>query len=742
MLNEVSGASPRALLKTYFGYDSFRPLQGEIIEHALSGKDALVLMPTGGGKSLCYQLPALSFEGLTLVVSPLIALMKDQVDALSANGVEAGYINSSLNAAEIVKLQRQVENGATKLLYVAPERLSSPVFKAWLGRQNLSLIAIDEAHCISEWGHDFRPDYRNLAQLRKDFQGVPLIALTATATPRVRDDIISQLSLQNGRLFQSSFDRENLTYLVESKRDSMSRLSQLLQARPDQSVIVYCFSRRDTESIAAELNQHGFSALAYHAGLTPAVRAASQDRFIRDEVNIMVATIAFGMGIDKPDIRLVVHYDLPKTIEGYYQEIGRAGRDGLPSDCVLFYSYGDSMKHSFFVNQLSDAEERQNARQKLAQVVAYCESPACRRQQLLEYFGEEVLETSDCGRCDACNSPADKFDATEICQKILCGVLRTGERFGGGYVVEVLRGARTAKILERQHDKLSVFGITRDYAAADLKQIMRLLVGKGILAQVGDEYPIILVTAKGKALLTSGQAIDLPKLNSRSESRAKVKNAISLDYDPTLFELLRAERRRIAEADGVPPFVVCGDRTLAELAYYLPHSRASLTQIFGLGEQKVAKYGTGLVELISEYSKTNGLFETPKELIKSPISREKSKVKYGKAAATATHLQTLQLLQQGLGASQIADQRGLKFGTIINHIEILIQSNEEVDLVRLKPAQANLEEMKSAAEKVGSWALLAPIKAVVGSKYSYDDLKLARLILSNETVASDLLNTT
>jgi ATP-dependent DNA helicase RecQ len=385
----------KEFLKTYFGYDEFRPLQEEVIGNVMSGKDSFVLMPTGGGKSLCYQLPALKFNGLTIVISPLIALMKDQVDALKANGISAEYINSSLSYQEIVQIQKNVQEGKVKILYLAPERLAMESFQKFLKTLKISLIAIDEAHCISEWGHDFRPDYRNLKLFKSQFPNVPIIALTATATSKVREDIVKQLSLSNPKICVSSFDRENLSFLIIRKKNAFDKLVRILEKHKNEPVIIYCFSRKDTEQIATDLKIEGFNALPYHAGLNSETRKRNQELFIKDEAQIIVATIAFGMGIDKPDVRLVVHYTFPKTMEGYYQEVGRAGRDGLPSECALFYSYGDRRKHDFFIDQMKDNKERNNALKKLDQVIEYCEQTECRRKFVLNYFGEEYVFPND-----------------------------------------------------------------------------------------------------------------------------------------------------------------------------------------------------------------------------------------------------------------------------------------------------------------------------------------------------------
>ena len=592
-MNEPHNDEPKALLKRYFGYDEFRPLQREVIACALERHDALVVMPTGGGKSLCYQIPALALDGLTLVVSPLIALMKDQVDALKANGVAAEFINSTLSYDEMRRIQTAAQNSAVKILYLAPERLALPSFQNFLDTLKISLVAVDEAHCISEWGHDFRPDYRSLGALRRSMPHTPFIALTATATEQVRQDIVAQIGLNNPQAFIASFNRANLNYEVRPKRNAFAAVCELLRKHRDESAIIYCFSRKDTEDLAAQLRDAGFDALPYHAGLEDDVRRRNQERFIRDQTPIIAATIAFGMGIDKPDVRLVVHHNLPKAIEGYYQETGRAGRDGLPSDCVLFYSYGDKIKQDFFINQIDDEAERQNAQRKLDQVIEFCELSACRRRYLLDYFGESDAQPPNCGACDNCLAPTEEFDATVIAQKILSAVIRTGQRFGIFYISQVLRGSKVKRVIERGHDNLSVYGIVNDYTDDDIKEIAGALLERGLLRKNDGDYPTFGVTSEGRRFLSNRETLTLTRrLDDEyapppAPSAARAQSAAPADYDAELFQELRALRTRIASRRGVPPYVVFGDVTLRQMAAYFPQNRADLARIHGVGSVKL-----------------------------------------------------------------------------------------------------------------------------------------------------------
>ena len=713
----------RDLLKQYFGYDDFLPLQEEIISSVLDARDGLVLMPTGGGKSLCYQLPALRLDGLTLVVSPLIALMKDQVDGLKSNGIAAAFLNSSLTFAEMRRVQAQAQQGVLKILYVAPERLSNPAFQGFLARLEVSLVAVDEAHCISVWGHDFRPEYRRLGELRQSLPGVPFLALTATATERVRGDILGQLQLSQPQEYVASFNRANLNYsVVPKRRDSFDTLLALLQKHKGESGIIYCTSRKETESMAARLRGKGFDAQPYHAGLDDGVRRQTQERFIRDQVSIIVATIAFGMGIDKPDIRLLVHYSMPKTLEGYYQETGRAGRDGLPSDCVLLYSYGDAAKQEYFFDEIEDEAERRNARQKLAQVVEFCQLHRCRRKYILGYFGEEWAE-ENCGGCDICLTPREEFDATIIAQKILSAVIRTGERFGIGHVSGVLRGANTKAIRQRDHAKLSVYGIAEEFSDLEIKEIAGLLVAEGLLFKNSGEYPTFGVSEAGRSFLSNRESLTLSK-PKREEEKASSASREALDYDQALFDALRELRSRTAAEKQVPPYVIFGDATLQQMAHYFPQSRESLSRISGVGARKLEVFGDAFLSVIVDFARSNNLEE--KEV---PVRRRKGSSRV--RAAGSTYDQTKQLLHQGLTVEEVAQQRGLAKSTIAGHIERLIQAGEQLDLSSYLPPQERYDAIRAAFVETGG-TLLSSVKAILGDDYSYDEIQIVGLYLDQQ----------
>ena len=603
------------LLKTHFGYDEFLPLQQEIIASVMAGRDTFALMPTGGGKSLCYQLPAMALPGVTLVVSPLIALMKDQVDALEANGIPAAFINSSQTQAELSQVVGRLRAREIKLLYVAPERAIEPRFAEFLRTLSVSLIAIDEAHCVSEWGHEFRPAYRELRDLRRSCPDAPVITLTATATSQVRGDILSQLGLQDPAIYVSSFNRPNLTYSIVPKERDLSVLLELLEKHRGESAIIYCGSRKETEDMAATLKERGFSAEPYHAGLDNDVRRSTQERFIRDHTSIVTATIAFGMGINKPDVRLVVHYDLPKSVESYYQETGRAGRDGLPAECVLFYSYAGKSRQEFFINQIEDGEERERARQRLERVIALCTLNSCLRRYVLQYLGEEWPE-ENCGGCDNCTGPREEYDATEIAQKVLSAVIRTGERFGAAHVIGVLRGSKSERVLAQGHDQLSVHGIAADQSRDDLRDLVEGLKREGLLSVSEGEYPTLRVTERGREFLRNRERLSLSRPPVRRIEASPERGAdrgAGGDYNAGLYTELAALRRQIAEERGVPPYIVFSNRTLQDMARKAPRTTEEFADVSGVGRAKLEDFGAPFLERINAYARQHGWPEATRQ---------------------------------------------------------------------------------------------------------------------------------
>jgi len=588
-------------LKQHFGYDEFRPLQREIVEDSLAGRDVFALMPTGGGKSLCFQLPALLRSGLTIVVSPLIALMKDQVDSLRASGIAATFLNSTLDGDEAKARWRGLHRGEYRMLYVAPERLMLEGFLEKALNWNIAQIAIDEAHCISEWGHDFRPEYRELKKLRTHFPDVPVMALTATATDRVREDILKQLKLREPRTYVASFNRPNLTYRVVPKSSSYDQLLAFVRARPDDSGIVYCASRKTADSLAAKLTTDRISAKPYHAGLESAKRAENQEAFLRDDVRVMTATIAFGMGINKPNVRFVVHYDLPKNLESYYQETGRAGRDGLPSECVLLFSASDVMKQRRFIDEKEEKEQRV-AHEQLRTMVAYAETRECRRATLLRYFGEEL---ATCEGCDNCENPPETFDGTIAAQKFLSCVLRvqqkSGFSFGLNHIVEVLLGAKTEAVRQRGHDTLSTYAIGSDIKREAWQAIGRELLRLGFVAAAPGKFATLEITAAGMAALRNRTSITLTTPADVPTKRRKGR-AGEIECDEVLFDQLRTLRRKIADARDVPAYVIFSDASLREMARTMPTRLGDFARIPGVGQQKLNAFGEQFVSEIKNYA--------------------------------------------------------------------------------------------------------------------------------------------
>lgn len=595
--------APLTLLENVYGFNAFRGEQANIIESALQGNDSLVLIPTGGGKSVCYQIPALLRSGTGIVISPLIALMQDQVSALLQLGIRAAFLNSTLSAPEQNRIRETVIEGNIDILYVAPERINQPATLSWLKQVNISLIAIDEAHCVSQWGHDFRQDYLALSHIKESFPNVPRMALTATATPQAQQEIADKLALTSPQWFVSSFDRPNIHYSVAAKAEPRKQLLRFITNHRDESGIVYCLSRKSVESTAEFLNGRGVTALPYHAGLSDAIRAENQARFQREDNIVMVATIAFGMGIDKPDIRFVVHINLPKSMESYYQETGRAGRDGEPAEAMLLYGLDDVVQLARFIDQ-SDAHQayKQNQKQKLDQLLGWCEATTCRRISLLHYFGETF--ENNCGNCDNCLNPPQTWDATEDCRKLLSCVYRLEQRFGTAHTIEVLRGSQSEKIERFNHQNLSTYGIGTNLSQPQWRSITRQLLVRGYLVVNAEQYGALQLTEKSRAILRGETKISLRKETmTKKETRSSHKTSHSVsDNDKTLWNELRGLRNQLAKDKDIPPYLVFHDATLMEMMETHPQTSQQLLQISGVGEAKLALYGAAFLELIQAHA--------------------------------------------------------------------------------------------------------------------------------------------
>jgi ATP-dependent DNA helicase RecQ len=703
---------PLYILQHHFGYSSFRMNQEAIINSVLGGRDTFAILPTGGGKSLCYQVPALLSKGLTIVISPLIALMKDQVDALRVNNIQAAYINSSQRWEEQEAILESARRGTLKLLYLAPERLMGhgSAFLNTISKLNISLIAIDEAHCISQWGHDFRPEYLTLAKLKQSFPAVPIIALTATADKLTQHDIVEKLALRDPAIFISSFNRPNIRYSVDSKENNFEKLLAFLGARRDESGIIYCLSRRATESLAEKLCDKGFNALPYHAGLERDQRSHHQDLFLKDKTKIMVATIAFGMGIDKPNVRYVVHMDLPKNIESYYQETGRAGRDGIESDALLFYGVGDVHKLKSFVQIDGNEQQTEIALKKLQQMAYFAELSSCRRKYLLNYFNEETADA--CGNCDVCLANHQLYDATESAQLVLAAVRAVDEHFGAAYVADLLRGSKSAR-LQPGHQRHPLFGAGTHYSKDQWIDVVRELIHAGYVVRTAGRYPVLHLTDKGRIAQEEKSAISLRTI-TRSELPIPQTSVIATGYEYTLFSKLRELRSQLAVAANVPAYVIVTDATLRELSTYLPQNVTEIKGISGFGDVKIAKFGIAFAAAVKAYCTEHGLSS------RMHLKKHANVAAAQKLPATATRRETLKLFNKGYSIEEIAKVRDLTSGTVQAHLAACIKYGE-LDLARVLSAEKTVA-IRMMIAKIGGTAL-SPVKSALGDEYSYSEIR-------------------
>lgn len=670
-METVTDNALRSTLKEVFGYNHFRGNQEKIIQNILTGSNTFVIMPTGAGKSMCYQLPAITQAGVSIVISPLIALMKNQVDQMNAVGIDARFLNSTLSKSETNRVKRETLAGKVKLLYVAPESLTKEENIEFLKEANISFVAIDEAHCISEWGHDFRPEYRRIKAIVAELGNIPLIALTATATPKVQIDIQKNLNMEDATIFKSSFNRTNLYYEVRAKKEAKKQLIKYIKEHKGKSGIIYCLSRKKVEEIADFLKVNDIKAAPYHAGMDSAQRMANQDAFLSEDVDVIVATIAFGMGIDKPDVRFVIHYDAPKSIEGYYQETGRAGRDGLEGKCLMFYSYNDIIKLEKF-NKDKSVTERENAKFLLEEMAAYAESSVCRRTQLLHYFGEEY-EHDSCGMCDNCVHPKEQFDGTSHLQKVVDVVMKTDERFDINHVVNVLIGKETQHVKSYDHDKLEHFGAGKDESDTFWKAVVRQALFNELLLKDIETPGVFKVSKKGKEFMDDPYKIMISKDHDYSTEASEEEESEKVvvagkSYDTTLFEMLKVLRKQVAKQKDLPPYVIFQDPSLEEMATLYPTANEELIKIVGVGESKARKFGRPFLEMISEYVEENDIITAGDVLVKSAGIKSKNKIGI------------IQQIDRQIDLEEIAESKNMKYEDLITEIEVICDAGTKLNL--------------------------------------------------------------
>ncbi|WP_059172906.1 DNA helicase RecQ [Bacillus sp. FJAT-27445] len=704
------------LLKTYFGYPTFREGQERAIDSVLEGRNTLCVMPTGGGKSVCYQIPALMLEGTTVVISPLISLMKDQVDTLVQLGIDAAYINSSLSSQEAAERMEDAVAGRYKLLYIAPERLDSPYFTEQLGKMDIPLIAVDEAHCISQWGHDFRPSYRHIAKMSQGLRNRPaMLALTATATPIVRDDICSSLGIEIGNEIVTGFERKNLSFSVIKGQDRGKFLKRFLQQNEKETGIIYAATRKTVDQLYESLRRGGISVSRYHAGMSDVDRFSEQDRFLRDEASVMVATSAFGMGIDKSNIRYVVHYQLPRNMESYYQEAGRAGRDGLPSSCIVLYSPQDIQVQRFLIEQSIEGNRVGAELEKLQGMADYCHTESCLQEYILRYFGE--TETDSCGRCGNCTDTRESEDVTKEAQMVLSCIIRMGQRFGKALTAQVLTGSQNKKIAEFGFDKLSTYGIMESWTAKDAASFIEFLISEEMIGVEHGTFPTIYVSTKGKEILQGRMQV----------SRKTAARSAEISVEDPLFEELRALRKQLADAANVPPFVVFSDATLKDMCLKLPQTEEDFLEVSGVGANKLEKFGEAFIGAIKKYVAENPerepVFEEARPAKKRPSAKPTSD----------SHLETHRLHLEGKLIEEIASSRGLAASTVENHLLTCHQQGMLVHFEKLIPLEF-IPLLENAVTEAGR-ERLKPIKELLPDEVTYFMIKAFLIMEKSRTLS-------